>query len=615
MMYDSPPPRANGVKHRDRHVLLKGMKTVFACAAACLCSWVGFASPARADELPPARRELLLRTLEPLHRQYDPAERMLKQQFHSPGYHTTLKGGTVHSVRESLRYAAALLDTGVPEYRRRGFDVVRRVIALQDQDPASKTLGIWSWFLEEPLAKMSPPDFNWADFCGRELLRVKLHHGAEVPADLAPALDAAIRNAAESIRRRNVGPGYTNIAILGTYVTLVTSEVYDLPDLHAYATARLKRFYDYTKEQGAFTEYNSPTYTLVSMKALAQLRADVKSPAARPMVEELYRLAWREVATHFHAPTRQWAGPHSRCYQTLMLPSTLQLIEQGSGGRIDFGVPDDALDLECYREPVDVPAEFDRYFTALDAPRTVVETFVKGKLPVVGTTYLHPKFALGSVNRGDLWNQRRPLVAYWGTAKAPSYMAVRVLRDGYDFAAAQIFTAQKEGEVIAAIGFATDGGNTHVSLDRLKNGAFTAHDLRLRFEFGGAAAKVTPGQTPIGVAATLTADLLVQTHVSFARFGEIGPRDAGKWEFAPGAADYVLYAGPDKQFSLATMQGAGIGLLVRFLREADEARSRKGGASYSGQRLTLRADDLAVSIPLKPDRVAALQAGAEWPSP
>jgi hypothetical protein len=59
-----------------------------------------------------------------------------------------------------------------------------------------------------------------------------------------------------------MGPGYTNIALMGTYVTYVAAELYGWPDLKAYAAARLRRFCDYTLEQGAFTEYNSPTYWL-----------------------------------------------------------------------------------------------------------------------------------------------------------------------------------------------------------------------------------------------------------------------------------------------------------------------------------------------------------------
>jgi hypothetical protein len=69
---------------------------------------------------------------------------MLRELLRSPGYHTTLKGGFVHPTRSSLTYAVALLDTGDEALRRRAEEVLRRVIALQEQKPASKSHGIRS---------------------------------------------------------------------------------------------------------------------------------------------------------------------------------------------------------------------------------------------------------------------------------------------------------------------------------------------------------------------------------------------------------------------------------------------------------------------------------------
>src|SRR6266481_85160 len=83
----------------------------------------------------------LRRALEPLHAQYDSAERSLRKPFSSPGYHTTLTGGEVHPTRESLHYAVALLDTGDETFLPRAKVILRRIIAEQDQDPQSKTYG------------------------------------------------------------------------------------------------------------------------------------------------------------------------------------------------------------------------------------------------------------------------------------------------------------------------------------------------------------------------------------------------------------------------------------------------------------------------------------------
>lgn len=543
--------------------------------------------------------------------QYDPEAQMIRRPFSSPGYHTTLKGGDVHPTRDSLNYAVALLDTGDPDLQKRAEAILRKVIRLQDQDPKSKTYGIWSWFLEETLDKMSPPDWNWADFCGVQLLQVARDHRHRLPADLAEQVDDAIRHAARSIQRRNVGPGYTNIALMGTYVTLIAAELYGIEDLHTYALQRLQRFAAYTREQGAFTEYNSPTYTVVALKEIGRLRLHAKDPEAKRLAEELYRVAWEEIAHHFHPPTRQWAGPHSRCYSTLLSESVLGLIQRATEGRVRFfpndppGAPDDL------RLPLPCPRDLESFFTQLDSPRELVKTFVKGNPPIVGTTFLGPDFALGSINRGDLWNQRRALIACWGSAERPAYLHLRFLHDGYDFAAAQFFSAQKGGLVLAGINFATDGGDTHVSLDRIKNGAIRARDLRLRFELGGAAGLIQPEIT-----GTLTepktlqlGTLRVHLAVPYARWGEReGRLETGMDPIKKTAGlDVVMYSGEEREFRLNALEQAVIGLGVMLSSDTQPLPKLSAEVREGRLHLETQSPELKLSLPVKPGKASELQ--------
>jgi hypothetical protein len=270
-----------------------------------------------------ARRQAFLRALERQDKSYDPNERMLRAPFSSPGYHTTLRGGSVHRTRETLEYAVALLDSGEPERLKRAEAILRRVIGLQDQDPNSRAYGIWSWFLEEPLDKMWPPDWNRADFCGTQLLQVAIDHADRLPSDLRQQVKDSILHAARSIVRRNVGPGYTNIALLGTYVTLVVGERFEVSDLLNYGRQHLRRFHEYTKEKGSFSEYNSPTYTCVAIEEISRMMQHVRAAESQKPLQELNEFAWHHVARRFHPPTRQWSGPPSRAYSTFLRTSTL----------------------------------------------------------------------------------------------------------------------------------------------------------------------------------------------------------------------------------------------------------------------------------------------------
>ncbi|MDD5200505.1 MAG: hypothetical protein PHC88_11970 [Terrimicrobiaceae bacterium] len=518
-----------------------------------------------------AQKKRLFAALEREGRYYDPSERMLRLPFASPGYHTTIKDGFVHNTRESLAYALALLDGGEANAKQTAAGILDRILDLQDIDPQSRTYGIWSWYLEEPLARMSPPDWNWADFCGTTLLQIVLTHRSRLDPGLLERIDASILHAARSIERRDVGPAYTNIAIMGAFVTLVAAETYGVPDLLDYALRRIRRLDEYTDHHGGFSEYNSPTYTITALDDLGRFRRYARDAGALRVAERLYRLAWEEIAWHFHFPTRQWAGPHSRCYATFVQrrqPSFHGLIQRATDRRFHAGETEP--DLFEHRNVHRCPPDLEACFLELTGPRTFRKTFLRTAPDVVGTTHLDPGFALGTVNYGDLWNQRRALLAYWGGPEVPACLHLRFLHDGYDFSAAQFFSVQHEGTVLGAINFAVDGGDTHICLDMIKDGAIRAHDLRVRFEFGGVG-------TEFPLPAPDRLDELVRIHhggihlalrVPFATFGDL----PGYWETGRDEdrawLDIVLFSGEDRTIRFGDLATAAVGFVLQLSTDA-----------------------------------------------
>ncbi|MFO7538393.1 MAG: hypothetical protein R6X32_10080, partial [Chloroflexota bacterium] len=158
------------------------------------------------------------------------------------------------------------------------------------------------------------------------------------------------------------------------------------------------------------------------------------------------------------------------CYKTgEQLPQRRKV--QATDAAVRFVPADEMVEsLDAHRIGAACPSEWVDYFTRLERPRCETETFVinnSDSHDIIGTTWLHPVFTLGSVNIGDLWNQRRPLVAYWRTGEGVAAMRLRCLHDGYDYSSASVFCVQDEGDVLAAVVFATDRGDTHISLDRI----------------------------------------------------------------------------------------------------------------------------------------------------
>lgn len=408
-------------------------------------------------------------------------------------YHTLLRDGRAHPTRDSLDYALGLLETRDPEREPRVRAVLDRVLALQNTDPASKWYGIWGWYLEEPPEKMAPADWNWADFLGATLLLIEHRHGARLGDALRARVREAVRHAAASIMRRNVSMSYTNIAAKGTFVTLAAAELLEDGALLDYAARRALRLAQAVDETGSFGEYNSPTYARVTLANLTRIRMLVRHEEARGLAARIEHRVWEHLAARWDAPRLQFAGPMSRCYSTdLGRPAWLA---KGLNNRIPIfeggNDPERFLpaDLETAIHDFQCPEPVAVRFLNPELPREQRELFLLGRPgepPVQGTTYLTRAFSLGTVNRGDFWNQRRPLLGYWGGAARPvRYLGLRVIKDGYDFSSALLFSVQKAGYVLGVINFRNPGGDRHISLDPVRNGEFRSGRLFAEFDFEG----------------------------------------------------------------------------------------------------------------------------------
>ncbi|MBN2326199.1 MAG: hypothetical protein JXR73_03525 [Candidatus Omnitrophica bacterium] len=534
------------------------------------------------DELNETQRRSLQEALKSADEKYDPEAKMVASSVSSVGYHTTLKNMTVHPTRTSFEYAVALLDSGEPQRLDRAQDILRTVIAQQDQDPTHHTYGIWSWYLEEPLDKMSPPDWNWADFCGAQLLAAWIDHRDRLSGDVEAMVRESIIHACHSIQKRNVSLGYTNIAIMGTYVTLTASDRFGLEELQAYAKARLRRYHKYLFERGSFNEYNSPTYTMVAINELTRMLMHVRDEEDLKLIREIHDFAWKHATCRFHAPTRQWAGPHSRCYSTLLRKGTVDSLEFATGerGRVAQEGPI-TLPLSSYRLKIQCPPAYLKNFHPKKEPQTIIETFIPSKTPehsIVGTTYLHPLYTLGTVNRGDFWNQRRSFVAYWGGPEKTAYLQMRFLHDGYDYCSALPFTVQEQGCAMTAVVFATDYGDTHPSLDRVKNASIRARDFRLRFEFGGYVDEFmfVPVNGPEGMLFLKDREIQLQIRPLIDPFGdsrfqwEIGGDDSKQW------IDAVAYSGDEKEMNFSQLEKAFLAFAFQILPVSEKPISMGG---------------------------------------
>jgi hypothetical protein len=413
-------------------------------------------------------------------------------------YQSNLRSQKVHPTRTTMEYALYLLESKDNRRTETAVKILDRMEALQEKDPSSKWFGLWGWYVEEPPAQMPAADFNWADFNGALLLCMILRHRERLSPVVIQQISSMIGRCCISIRKRNVSMGYTNIACMGTFVTLAGSEVLEDAELHTYAVERLGRFAAFIDETGSFAEYNSPTYTKVLVQNLTRMLMFVKDAQALVLVRRIHERAWLHIAKHWHLPTRQIAAPMSRCYfNDLGLQIWIQkalnneLVFMGRKA-ISEGPPHENEDvaLVAYR----CPDNLKQYFTIAGGARMHREIFLLGSPAdtthasaledVEGTSYLTPAFCIGSANRSDFWIQRRPLMAYWGPAQHPVLcLQMKVIKDDYDFSSGLFYSVQNHGAVLGQVRFRSDGGDRHISLDPIRDQTFKLSRMVVQLSF------------------------------------------------------------------------------------------------------------------------------------
>lgn len=543
-----------------------------------------------------------------LEKNFDHRQSMISETCHSPGYHTRIPDGKiVHPTRESLQYALCLLEAGGKKEILRAEKVIRKILSLQDTDPLSKTYGIWSWYLEEPLDKMAPPDWNWADFLGSRMAQVIRRYSDRLPVNLISEIRDSLGHAGWSIFRRNVGTGYTNIAIMGGGVTAAAGEILNEPRLLDYGRERLRRVVELTRYNGSFSEYNSPTYTFVALEEAERILDLVGDREARKYAEDIRRFAWGVIAEHFHPATQQWEGPNSRAYSDYISPHLVKYLSEQTGVKIRHhpSLSESALEMPSLVTGLPCPMKLRKRFLELPAnPLEFTARFIRrdeqktieadGKNmrncygDRIGTTWMDDVAALSSVNHEDMWTQRRTVFGHWKTEEDPAVcLRMRFLHDGKDCCSALVRNSQKGPRILSAITMLTDRGDFHPHFDHPKYDLFQAEDFRLRYELRGERAVAKRISACKFALSAGTRSAVVHTAP-----GKFGPNRI-KWEIGgeKGRAfvDAVCYHGSRKGFNLETMGTVELVAGLELIREgqapikSDMTINRKSKDLYSAE--------------------------------
>ena len=109
--------------------------------------------------------------------------------------------------------------------------------------------------------------------------------------------------------------GYNdNMPAKGTMSLIVGGELLGDERAVAHGLWQLRQLQDELTRNGVNSEYTSPTYSPLTLHAMAAIRNFSSRAEAVERAAGIERRLWADLACHWHPESRQFAGPHSRAY-------------------------------------------------------------------------------------------------------------------------------------------------------------------------------------------------------------------------------------------------------------------------------------------------------------
>ncbi|MEM7030358.1 MAG: hypothetical protein AAF629_12380 [Chloroflexota bacterium] len=222
----------------------------------------------------------------------------------------TTEYGTFHESRKGARLAHDLVANGTPQDLALAEKVLTATLNCQELRDGDPHFGNFLWMAEDDVVF----DLNAVEFCLEHLIPMMIKYADRLSAEMQEQILTAIRLGLEEIRRLDVLVAYSNITVLDILNTCLGGELLANPQIAQRGYMKLVQWIAFTDQAGVPFEYNSPTYTAVTLRALKYLIDLAQDEPTRIRAKTVVARLGLSVALHIHAKTGRWAGPHSRAY-------------------------------------------------------------------------------------------------------------------------------------------------------------------------------------------------------------------------------------------------------------------------------------------------------------
>lgn len=445
---------------------------------------------------------LLEKRLAELHGMWDEKEGLIGEYRADmgAGYHSR-RTGTVHETNKSAEYASAILYLRDTNHYERAAKAFCRLAELQDTDKESRTFGLWSYYAEESISDMAAPDYNFADFIGKHFIYALSMRSECFAGETIEIMRKALRNAVECSIKRNVSPDYSNISMMSIMTIISAGELLGDERIFSIGKERLKKAYEYNMYCGAFSEYNSSTYTPLLIAELTRMMQFFKDEECREMAIKLHDMAWLSLSIYFNAAAGELSPPQKRAYRDIDDGQLRAFVYIGTKGRYGSFDGADKLVLSFLTLPFECPEKYIENFECHGNRFTEKTYYKENKIrtsdedtvivrninspDLKAYTYMSGEYSIGAFDKSDLWNQRRTCSVVWKTGGRIRSFRLRGIKGDYDFCSAVTSADMYENKIAAAVGFVKDHGDFHYILDKQISSKVKTERIAFVFELSG----------------------------------------------------------------------------------------------------------------------------------
>ena len=233
------------------------------------------------------------------------------------------ENGVFHESRRGAALAKQLVANAAPTDLELAEKVLNVVLSCQELHEDAPRYGNFFWMLEDDFVQ----DLNAVEFNLEHLIPMMLQHADRLSPEMQSRVLDAIRLGLDEIRRLDVLVVYTNITLLDILNSCLGGELLGEPAIAARGYRKLVAWMAFTDQYGIPFEYNSPTYSVVTIRALGQLATLVGDADTRARARTALARVGLSAALHIHAGTGRWAGPHSRAYHPSVVCETEAEVE------------------------------------------------------------------------------------------------------------------------------------------------------------------------------------------------------------------------------------------------------------------------------------------------